>query len=112
MQGGRLREYITIQQKTETIEASGDVTFTWSTLSICFAEVKTLSGKEMIEHGKVSANISHRVYIRSFDATGILPEMRIVWTDRSIVRYLDIYYINEDRKHDRYFEVLCQEGRD
>jgi SPP1 family predicted phage head-tail adaptor len=105
MKVGRLREIITIRQKTDIIAESGKVTQNWSFFAQVFAEVRTMSGKEFLAQEKVKAQVSHIVTIRWLD--GISEKMNILWG----TRVLNIVHIGEDRDHARMMQLVCMEAK-
>lgn len=107
MTGGRRREVISIQQKTDAVLESGQVETTWSDFATGIrAAITTPSGREFFGHDKLNAQASHVVNIRWLD--GVLPDMRVVWGSR----ILNIEYVSEDRKHACEMWLYCKEVRD
>ena len=106
MQSGKLREVITIQQKSETLTDSRQVEISWVTFaSGVYAGIETVSGKEFYAESKYNAQISHVVRIRY--SAGVKPEMRVLWGSR----VLNIAHIGEDRKHANMMVLNCMEDR-
>jgi SPP1 family predicted phage head-tail adaptor len=105
MQSGKLRESITIQQKTDVVSDSGEVVATWTTYASAFADIRTPSGREFFGQDKFNATASHVVTVR-WNA-GITPAMRVLWGSR----ILNIIYINEDRQHANMMQLNCMEAR-
>lgn len=79
MRAGQLRHRVTIQQKTETRSGTGDVVVTWSDVAQVWAANEPLRGREYLEAKQVHDEAVTRFRIRHYD--GILPEMRVTWTD-------------------------------
>jgi len=105
MQAGKLRESVTIQQKTDVVSDSGEAVATWSTYAAAFADIRTPSGREFFGQDKFNATVSHIVTVRW--VTGIKPEMRVLWGSR----ILNIIYINEDRQHAKMMQLNCMEAK-
>jgi SPP1 family predicted phage head-tail adaptor len=105
MQSGKLRESITIQQKTDVISDSGEAVATWTTYASMFADIRTPSGREFFGQDKFNATVSHVVTVR-WNA-GITPAMRVLWGSR----VLNIIYISEDRQHAKMMQLNCMEAR-
>jgi SPP1 family predicted phage head-tail adaptor len=76
MQAGKMRTPITVQTYTDSIASNGETTKTWTTFkSGMYAEIRPVSGRELIMAGKVQAELSHVIKTRF--VSGILGKMRI-----------------------------------
>jgi len=75
MQAGKLRNRITIQTYTDSIASNGETTKTWTTFATVFAEIRPISGRELVMAGKVQGELSHVIKIRFI--SGVLSKMRI-----------------------------------
>ncbi|EOH6333371.1 phage head closure protein [Citrobacter koseri] len=64
MQAGRLRDQVTIQNATTTRASSGQPVETWHDGVTTWAEVKGISGRELVAAGAESAQATIRVWIR------------------------------------------------
>lgn len=84
IRAGELRERITIQQLTESVNASsGAVSAGWSTWWSVRAKVEALSGTEGSEGDAAVARRSYKVTTRW--KTGLTTDMRIVWGDQTLL---------------------------
>lgn len=115
-QAGKFREYMKLQKITRTISEGGQPLETWTELATLAGDVRPISGSEQMNSGKLTNIVSHRVYIRAFEARGtnwvIMPDMRFLWTTwLGEQRVLNIVYVAEDHTHDRRIECLCNELR-
>lgn len=52
---GERDRLVTIQQATQTADASSFPTVSWSTLTTCYMAMAPLSGRERVEQGQISA---------------------------------------------------------
>lgn len=64
MQAGRLRDRVTIQNFIETKMPSGQPQKVWSDTVTVWAEVKGISGRELITSGAEKAEATIRVWMR------------------------------------------------
>lgn len=75
MRAGKLRNRITIEQKTETIDALGDAVNTWATVKTVWAEVLNQSGREFISAREQNSELTHLITIRYL--SGVNSKMRV-----------------------------------
>jgi SPP1 family predicted phage head-tail adaptor len=64
MQAGRLRDRVIIQNYVETRSPSGQPEKVWSNTATVWAEVKGISGRELISAGAEKAEATIRVWMR------------------------------------------------
>lgn len=76
MRIGNLRNYITIQNATETTDVNLEVILTWGVFASVWAEITPLVGREYYASKVVNAEVSASIKIRYL--SGITPEMRII----------------------------------
>ena len=100
---GRLTDRIVIEQATETRNAVGEVSLSWSTFATVWADVSALSGREAERYGHIVGFTGHKVTIRAL--AGVKPAMRILYAGS---RTLEIGAINEYERI-RYMELICTE---
>lgn len=107
MDAGRLRNFVTVQQKS--LAGSGDrgqPVYSWTTFAQIYAEIEPLptAGKKMEIARQLVATATHQVTIRYL--AGLTPEMRIV--DLNGVVY-QIGYVAYGQDDQRYFmqSLLC-----
>lgn len=88
MQSGKLRYLVAIEQKTSSRDGFGAAQELWNTVCKVYASLETMSaqsgapaGQELFAAQKLSANVTHKITIRY--RAGIIPTMRINWTDTS-----------------------------
>jgi len=102
---GRLREPVTIQRATETVNNIGEVVQTWSTYVERWASVEGLSGREVLQSGQQQTEVTHRVRLRYVD--GMTQQMRLSWRGR-ILEITSLLEHNNRTEH----ELLCVEAID
>jgi SPP1 family predicted phage head-tail adaptor len=100
---GSLTDRIVIEQATETRNAVGEVSLSWSTFATVWADVSALSGREAERYGQIVGFTGHKVTIRAL--AGVKPAMRILYAGS---RTLEIGAINEYERI-RYMELICTE---
>lgn len=103
MEAGRLRELVTIEQKSVTRDAFGAETVAWTTFAASLpAEAQPLSGREYVAMRQAQADITIRFRLRY--VAGVTPAMRVLWDSRA---YDIIEAINVNAR-DRELELLCR----
>ena len=100
---GSLTDRIVIEQATETRNAVGEVSLSWSTFATVWADVSALSGREAERYGQMVGFTGHKVTIRAL--AGVKPAMRILYAGS---RTLEIGAINEYERG-WYMELICTE---
>jgi len=100
---GKLRHRVTIQNKVTLPDGYGGVTSTWQDVATVWASVEPLNGRELYAAQQVKAELTHRIRIRYM--SGIKPEMRIVFDNRSF----DIEAIIDPEERHESLELLCSE---
>ena len=76
MRAGRLRNYITIQQPTETHDANLELILTWSTFTQCWASIEPLIGREYWSARQILSEISGKIRMRYIN--GITTKMKVI----------------------------------
>ena len=102
MRAGKLRQRVTIQDKSVAQNTYGEEVITWTDFAIVWAAVEPLRGREFMEGKQITAEVSTRIRIRY--RSGILPEMRVEFG--SI--YYDIHSIIHVEEREREIHLMCQ----
>jgi len=76
LKSGVMDQKATIETPTESTNAIGEPTFTWSTFATRFIALQPLSGNEQMSAMANEGSVTHRVRMRYTD--GLKPKMRIV----------------------------------
>ena len=77
---GEMRERVTVQQATPTVNSIGESTLTWNTLTTVWAAVNGVSSSEALVDGQQESRITHRVRLRYI--TGLRHTDRFLWRGR------------------------------
>lgn len=77
---GALRHLVTIQQNTQTHDASGGLVDSWSTYYQVRAAVSTTGGREFYRARQTNSELTHEVTIYRLE--GVEPKMRLLWGTR------------------------------
>ena len=77
---GEMRERVTVQQATPTVNSIGESTLTWSTLTTVWAAVNGVSSSEALVDGQQESRITHRVRLRYI--SGLKHTDRFLWRGR------------------------------
>lgn len=100
---GDLKERVTVQASTESRNALGEATLSWSEHTTRWASVEGVSSREALLNGKQEINITHRVRMRYVD--GLTQNMRLVWRGR----VLEIVSLLEHASRSEH-ELICSEA--
>lgn len=79
---GSLRHWMEIERPTETQDAAGQVTRTWTTLARVPCSYQVLSADESIRGEQVQATLRAQFEMRW--RSGVTPQMRIVFDGRTL----------------------------
>jgi SPP1 family predicted phage head-tail adaptor len=100
---GELRQQVKLQSYTTVSDGMGGSYGTWSDVSTTWADIRPLSGNEILEFGAIHGNVSHRVVLRY--QANISNENRFVYKGRSFnIKYA--LNLGEDSK---ILELLASE---
>jgi SPP1 family predicted phage head-tail adaptor len=103
MRAGRLRHRVSIQAPSETLDDFGEADLSWATDSTVWASIEPISGNERFSSDQVTAELTHRVFIRYL--TGLTPRKRLLFGSR-VFQIQSI--LNKDEKNEQ-LELLCRE---
>lgn len=108
-QSGKLRYLVAIEQQASARDAFGAEQDNWSTFALVYAGFETLSGRELFNAQKLNAEITTKITIRW--RAGVLPEMRVNWTDtgNNRNRIFDILACMDPTEHRRQLNLLSVE---
>lgn len=105
---GTLRERVSIQERSETSDGGGGVSFTWANIATnptVSARVEPLRGFEQLQGLGLQGRVTHRVTLRYRDDVTI--GNRFLWG--AIGLNVKSPGINEDERS-RYVTFLCEQG--
>jgi SPP1 family predicted phage head-tail adaptor len=103
MEAGRLRQRVTIQQKSVTRNSYEEEIVTWTDVAEVWAEVAPLVGREYLEARQTQADVSHKVRMRY--RSGILEEMRVYFESRA----LEVVSVINVRELGKELVLMCRE---
>lgn len=112
MRAGQLRHRVTIQYRTETQNATGEVTWTWSDLATVWASIEPISGREFFSSQQVQSSVTTRIRVRH--RTDVNAKMRVKYTrDPSSsplkVAYYAIEAVIPVQERHREVHLMCVE---
>lgn len=108
MKTGRLRHHITIQKSERGQTPSGSVITQWVDVATVSAEVRPVSGRELIASGMQVSEQTIRIWLRY--RSDITTSHRIVYDGLNAAgNKLNIVAVIPDVRHTR-LELLCKEG--
>jgi SPP1 family predicted phage head-tail adaptor len=99
----RLRESVTIQERTETQNPSGEVTWTWADYKTVRAAVEPLRGQEYFAARQLQSSTNIRVRIRYL--SGVTPKMRV----KHGTRFYEIEGVIDPESRHRELQLMCVE---
>ena len=103
---GKLFHEVTIQSRGDTRNAMGESIASWSTYANTYAEIKDLSGNELVQAAQINSKITTRFIVR-WDS-GIRATMRIVHKSRNY----NIISVQNELERDEKMILLCQRLED
>ena len=103
MRAGALRHQIWIKGPTITTDANAEVTTAWGTVTVCWAAIEPLRGREWIASGMENSEITAKGWIRY--VSGIKPTMQVYYGTRT---FEIVSVINPDERN-RELELRLKE---
>lgn len=100
---GPMRQRVTLQTNTPTKDALNQDVPHWTVVGTYWAEVVTLSGRELENARQLKATVTHRVRTRYVGP--ISAAQRFLWNGR----VLNIEFINNVININREYQILCTE---
>ncbi|WP_422363178.1 phage head closure protein [Pyruvatibacter mobilis] len=107
---GTLRERVSIQERSETSDGGGGVSFTWANIDTnptVSARVEPLRGFEQLQGLGLQGRVTHRVTLRY--RSDVTIGNRFLWGTTGLE--VKSPGINEDERS-RYVTFLCEQGTD
>lgn len=106
MIGGRLRQRICVE-KAELVENSiGEMEVVYKPYVHLWADVKPISGKELLAASAIQSEVSHRIYVRWYP--GITARHRITWGYKNR-RIMNIKSVINSGEGNEMLEILAFE---
>ena len=102
MRAGRLRHIVTVQKMVRVPDGMGQFTETWSDVGTIRAELRGLTGSELVKAGRLDANKTYRLWVR--DNPTLDEGKRLIWGHR----ILNILHVAPDNKR-RQMEILAED---
>ncbi len=111
MHVGKLRHKIEIEERIAEQDRTGAPTESWVTWRNVWASISPLNGRMQLQAEQVSSEITHRIYVRALDVTGIDTTYRIRYTEGRTgdERTFDIESVINLHEQDRIVELMCVE---
>ena len=105
---------ITIQKPTETVDAYGARTVTFSTQSTVWAQIIPNSGREIFAQGAIQSRYTHKILIRYQSALkniAVISDYRVSYDGR-LFGIQAIKNLDDDMKTEgnSFQELLCEEN--
>ena len=101
---GRMRFEVELQKPTNTRDAGGGITESYTTLSNLYADIKQTRGSESLRQGQVKEQTTHVFTIRYRRDIG--TNYRILYDSD----FYNIRNINNLDNRNRYLELECELG--
>lgn len=103
MRAGRLRNRVTLQEKSVMLSAEGEETITWVNVATVWAGIEPASGREYGIASAEYAEVTTRIVMRY--RPGVVPEMRATYGDHT---YNIRSVIDPDMRHKELL-LMCDE---
>jgi len=104
LKAGDLRHRITIQQRSTSEDAVGQLLLTWTDVATTWAKVEQLAGRELMTASAERAENTARITIRY--RSDLVEKMRILY---GAIIY-DITSVSDIEGRRRELEVMCKTG--
>lgn len=99
---------VTIEQLAGTQDATGAELQTWNSFTTAWVSIEQLGGTERVVAQQIFAEASTRLWMKF--QPGILPKMRVTYTDGgSVTRHFDILSVADPDGRRRFLQLLCTE---
>jgi len=102
---GAMSEFITVQQRSSTVDALGQAVETWADVASMWAQAEPLRGREYFAAGEMQSGAEVRFRLRH--QAGITAAMRVVW--RGTAHAIVGTPIDVDGRR-RVLELMCAAG--
>lgn len=107
MRAGDLRHRVTIRSRSGSRGAYGSATTTWVEYHSCRAAIRALRAREVQSDSQRQSEVTHEVTIRY--KAGVVPAMRMTFSDSGTTRYFDIRGVRVDAQIHRIMMLDCAE---
>lgn len=77
IRAGELDRRVVLQQRSSSKDTYGQQVMTWTDVATLWANIRPLSGREMLTAGAINSELSHVVTIRY--RSGVTPAMRLTY---------------------------------
>lgn len=104
MRTGKLRHRLRVQQRVETPDGAGGVSYEWTDVVRVWGDVQTTTGRELQAAKQTVPTLTHQVVIRY--RSDLTAAMRVVTDDGHV---LDIAALQDPDGRRRQLTVLCEE---
>lgn len=104
MEIGKLKHRLTIQSATETKDALGQVTRTWSDIASRWGQITPLQGRELERARQLANDVTHKVILRYYAGLSTLHRFKFETS-----RFLNISVVVNTDEHDEEMTVLATE---
>lgn len=104
MRAGRLRHRVTIEQVSEDVDSAGGPIKEWTSINTVWANVRPVRGREFSGAAQVTAEVTHRVFMRYL--ANLTSADRLVFEGR----VFDIESVINIDERNVELEILCTEA--
>lgn len=104
MRAGPLRRRVEIQQRIESQIGGGETVWNWEPVETLWAEISSLSGRELFVAQQVASEVTTRIRIRF--CPHVQPKMRAVETVAGVPTYYDITAALPDERR-TWINLMC-----
>lgn len=109
MRAGTLRHTVSIQQRSSTIDAVGDVSDSWTTLITARAEIRPLNARELFAAQATQSEVTHQVTVRNRSELAA-PKTAAAYRVLFGSRVFDVQGVMNIDERNREVRMLCSEG--
>lgn len=103
MKIGAMRHRVRVERSSDGLDDYGQPTRLWGLVAKAWADVQPISGRELLQAGKLDGQITHRVWMRHCDAHIPKP------TDRLVADFgtLNVVSVINHGQRGHALELLC-----
>lgn len=96
---------LTLQQKTDSVDADGNTSFTWSTYASLFGTISQLTASEMLLAEQRTEKVTHSIVIRYRSALPPTRNLRFEYAGRTFY----VKSITDPDESHRFLDCQCEE---
>jgi len=106
MKIGAMRKQVVVQAEQPTADGAGGYALAWAAVATVWAEIKPVSGREILMAGQQQGRVTHKIIMRWRKDFALTTDMRLLCG----ARVFNIRSIINEGERDRQATLLVEEG--